>query len=298
MSMRTGIFLNYAGGFLEAVDQIVELEKVGVDVAFVAEAYSYDAISQLGFLAAKTTRMELATGVVPIYIRTPTLLAMTAAGLPGVEIAGRLVGEDQRRVVRQRARDRHALPHPARELFRQLRLRIGQAERLQQAPRMRSRGPVVQPAQPADRDQHVVDRAELRQQEVELEDEADPRQAQRRHLPRRKPRRVPSLEQHLPFRRPVEQPQQVEQRGLAGAGGPGHRDEFPLPDGERDVAHQRDAFRQRARDVAHVQQRAGFRVRRHAAPRTTCTGSSRLARRAGITAAVPAARTAKRLAAT
>jgi F420-dependent oxidoreductase-like protein len=79
--MRTGIFLNYAGGFLEAVDEVVELEKIGVDIALVAEAYSYDAISQLGFLAAKTTRIELATGVVPIYIRTPTLLAMTAAGL-------------------------------------------------------------------------------------------------------------------------------------------------------------------------------------------------------------------------
>jgi F420-dependent oxidoreductase-like protein len=79
--MRTGIFLNYAGGFLEAVDEVVELEKVGVDIALVAEAYSYDAISQLGFLAARTSRIELATGVVPIYIRTPTLLAMTAAGL-------------------------------------------------------------------------------------------------------------------------------------------------------------------------------------------------------------------------
>jgi F420-dependent oxidoreductase-like protein len=79
--MRTGIFLNYSGGFLEAVDEVVELEKVGVDIALVAEAYSYDAISQLGFLAAKTSRIELATGVVPIYIRTPTLLAMTAAGL-------------------------------------------------------------------------------------------------------------------------------------------------------------------------------------------------------------------------
>ncbi|MGV0604129.1 LLM class F420-dependent oxidoreductase [Mycolicibacterium sp. XJ1904] len=79
--MRTGIFLNYADGFLQAVDQVVELEKVGVDLALVAEAYSYDAISQLGFLAARTTRMELGTGVVPIYIRTPTLLGMTAAGL-------------------------------------------------------------------------------------------------------------------------------------------------------------------------------------------------------------------------
>jgi F420-dependent oxidoreductase-like protein len=79
--MRTGIFLNYAGGFLDAVDEVVELEKIGVDIALVAEAYSYDAISQLGFLAAKTSLIELGTGVVPIYIRTPSLLAMTAAGL-------------------------------------------------------------------------------------------------------------------------------------------------------------------------------------------------------------------------
>jgi F420-dependent oxidoreductase-like protein len=79
--MRTGIFLNYAGGFLEAVDEVVELEKIGVDIALVAEAYSFDAISQLGFLAARTSRIELGSGVVPIYVRTPTLLAMTAAGL-------------------------------------------------------------------------------------------------------------------------------------------------------------------------------------------------------------------------
>ena len=79
--MRTGIFLSYSGGFKEAADQVVELEKVGVDIALVAEAYSYDAISQLGYLAAKTSTIELGTGVVPIYTRTPTLLAMTAAGL-------------------------------------------------------------------------------------------------------------------------------------------------------------------------------------------------------------------------
>ena len=76
--MRTGIFLSYAGGFLEAVDQVVELEKLGVDLALVAEAYSYDAISQLGFLAARTSRIELGSGVVPIYTRTPALMAMTA----------------------------------------------------------------------------------------------------------------------------------------------------------------------------------------------------------------------------
>lgn len=79
--MRTGIFLSYADGFKEAANQVVELEKVGVDIALVAEAYSYDAISQLGYLAAKTSTIELGSGVVPIYVRTPSLLAMTAAGL-------------------------------------------------------------------------------------------------------------------------------------------------------------------------------------------------------------------------
>lgn len=79
--MRTGIFLSYAGGFKEAAEQVVQLEKIGVDIALVAEAYSFDAISQLGYLAAKTSTIELGTGVVPIYVRTPTLLAMTAAGL-------------------------------------------------------------------------------------------------------------------------------------------------------------------------------------------------------------------------
>jgi len=79
--MRTGIFLSYSGGFKEAADQIVDLEKVGIDIALVPEAYSYDAISQLGYLAAKTSTMELGTGVVPIYTRTPALMAMTAAGV-------------------------------------------------------------------------------------------------------------------------------------------------------------------------------------------------------------------------
>lgn len=79
--MRTGIFLSYAGGFRESVEHVTALESQGVDIVLVAEAYSFDAISQLGYLAAKTSTIELGSGVVPIYTRTPTLLAMTAAGL-------------------------------------------------------------------------------------------------------------------------------------------------------------------------------------------------------------------------
>ena len=79
--MRTGIFLDYSGGFREAVGHVAALEGAGVDIALVAEAYSFDAVSQLGYLAARTSTIELGSGVFPLYTRTPTLLAMTAAGL-------------------------------------------------------------------------------------------------------------------------------------------------------------------------------------------------------------------------
>jgi len=79
--MRTGVFLSYSGDFRKSVEQVAVLEKQGVDLALVAEAYSFDAVSQLGYLAAKTSTIEIGSGVFPIYTRTPTLLAMTAAGL-------------------------------------------------------------------------------------------------------------------------------------------------------------------------------------------------------------------------
>jgi F420-dependent oxidoreductase-like protein len=79
--MRIGSQISYAGGFTESVADIVELEKAGLDIAFVPEAYSFDAVSQLGFLAAKTERVEIASGILQLYTRTPTLTAMTAAGL-------------------------------------------------------------------------------------------------------------------------------------------------------------------------------------------------------------------------
>ncbi|RDI35559.1 F420-dependent oxidoreductase-like protein [Rhodococcus sp. AG1013] len=73
--------LNYSGGFAETVEEVADLERAGLDIVFVPEAYSFDAVSQLGFLAAKTSTIELASGIFQIYTRTPSLTAMTAAGL-------------------------------------------------------------------------------------------------------------------------------------------------------------------------------------------------------------------------
>jgi F420-dependent oxidoreductase-like protein len=73
--------LNYAGGFRETVEELADYEKAGLDIVFVPEAYSFDAVSQLGFIAARTERLQIASGILQIYSRTPTLTAMTAAGL-------------------------------------------------------------------------------------------------------------------------------------------------------------------------------------------------------------------------
>ncbi|MFI6319214.1 LLM class F420-dependent oxidoreductase [Nonomuraea sp. NPDC050556] len=79
--MRIGMALNYSGGFKETVAELADYEKAGLDIVFVAEAYSFDAVSQMGYIAARTERLEIASGILPIYSRTPTLLAMTAAGM-------------------------------------------------------------------------------------------------------------------------------------------------------------------------------------------------------------------------
>ncbi len=79
--MKISTLLNYAGDYHAAVDEVVALEKAGLDTVFVAEAYGFDAVSMMGFLAAKTERVQIGSGILPVYTRTPTLLAMTAAGL-------------------------------------------------------------------------------------------------------------------------------------------------------------------------------------------------------------------------
>jgi F420-dependent oxidoreductase-like protein len=79
--MRIGMSLEYAHGFKEAVTELAHYERAGLDIIFVAEAYTFDSVSQLGYIAAKTECVEIASGILPIYSRTPALLAMTAAGL-------------------------------------------------------------------------------------------------------------------------------------------------------------------------------------------------------------------------
>ncbi len=88
--MKISMTLNYAGGHEQSAKQAVELEKAGLDIVWVAEAYSFDAPTFMGYLAAKTERVEIGSAILPIYSRTPTLIAMTAAGVDAVS-GGRCV---------------------------------------------------------------------------------------------------------------------------------------------------------------------------------------------------------------
>jgi F420-dependent oxidoreductase-like protein len=88
--MKIGMPLGYAGGFTETVERLREFEDAGLDLVLLPEAYTFDAVSQLGYISAKTSRVQISSGILNIYSRTPTLLAMTAAGLDYVS-GGRFV---------------------------------------------------------------------------------------------------------------------------------------------------------------------------------------------------------------
>jgi F420-dependent oxidoreductase-like protein len=79
--MKIGMPISYAGDFRETIANLRDYESVGLDRIMVPEAYGFDAVTQLGYAAASTDRLELAFGILPMYSRSPTNLAMTAAGL-------------------------------------------------------------------------------------------------------------------------------------------------------------------------------------------------------------------------
>ncbi|HLG64184.1 MAG TPA: LLM class F420-dependent oxidoreductase [Ktedonosporobacter sp.] len=64
-----------------AVTYAVEAERLGIDSAWTAETWGYDGATPLAYLAAKTSRLRLGTGILQVGARTPALTAMTALSL-------------------------------------------------------------------------------------------------------------------------------------------------------------------------------------------------------------------------
>src|SRR6185312_10494947 len=82
----------YAGNPREAADQVVALEKAGLDTVWVAEAYGFDSPTLMGYLAAKTETIEIGAAILNVFSRTPSALLQTAAGLDNVSGGRAIIG--------------------------------------------------------------------------------------------------------------------------------------------------------------------------------------------------------------
>jgi F420-dependent oxidoreductase-like protein len=90
--MQISTAVNYAGDIVKAADTVAKLEAAGIDSVWVAEAYSFDAVSLMGYLAAKTSTVKIASGILNIYSRTPSCIGQTAAGLDAVSNGRAILG--------------------------------------------------------------------------------------------------------------------------------------------------------------------------------------------------------------
>jgi F420-dependent oxidoreductase-like protein len=90
--MRTATTVELSGAADEVAEFVVEAEKLGLDVCWVAEAWGADAPSALGYLAARTDRMLLGSGVLQVGTRSPVMVAQTAITLSNLSNGRFLLG--------------------------------------------------------------------------------------------------------------------------------------------------------------------------------------------------------------
>ena len=79
--MLLSTLMPYGGDPHAAIRDVVALEQAGLDMVWVPEVWGFDSPSLMGYLAARTTTLQIGSAIMPIYSRTPGLLAMTAAGI-------------------------------------------------------------------------------------------------------------------------------------------------------------------------------------------------------------------------
>jgi F420-dependent oxidoreductase-like protein len=60
---------------------VQEAERLGVDYAWSAETWGHDAATPIGYMAAKTSRIRLGTGIIQVAARTPANIGMIALAL-------------------------------------------------------------------------------------------------------------------------------------------------------------------------------------------------------------------------
>jgi F420-dependent oxidoreductase-like protein len=90
MRVAIGLRLESNEDWEQAATYVVEAERLGVDFVWSHESWGLDAATPLAFMAARTSRIRLGSGIMQAGTRTPALLAMTALSLASMS-GGRFV---------------------------------------------------------------------------------------------------------------------------------------------------------------------------------------------------------------
>src|SRR5690625_3699064 len=202
------------------------LPLVGLDQAVAQLDDPLRLLGDLRFVGDYYDRRALAVQLVeePHY-----LLAGT-----GVEVAGRFVGEEQRRVHGEGAGDGYPLPLAAGELCGGVAVFLGQSHLLEELHRP---GATLAPAHPGVHERHldILEDGEAGQQVERLEHETDVVVAGEGALVLAQVAHFLAAQQVLPLAVAVEQAQDVHQCALAAAAWPDERDHLALVDVEGDA---------------------------------------------------------------
>ena len=77
--MKLATSIGFNGDPAKLAQRARDLESAGIDRVWGGEIYGFDLVSVLAYLAGQTERLELMTGILPVYSRSPALIAQTAA---------------------------------------------------------------------------------------------------------------------------------------------------------------------------------------------------------------------------
>jgi F420-dependent oxidoreductase-like protein len=90
MRVAIGLRLEANEDWEQAATYVTEAERLGVDFVWSHESWGLDAVTPLAFMAARTSRIRLGSGIMQAGTRTPALVAMTALSLASMS-SGRFV---------------------------------------------------------------------------------------------------------------------------------------------------------------------------------------------------------------
>src|SRR2546427_619174 len=83
--MKLALTLSYSGAQMSLdMERILEVERLGFDSVWSAESYGSDAVTPAAWIAARTARIHVGTGIMQLAARSPAATAMTAMTLDGL----------------------------------------------------------------------------------------------------------------------------------------------------------------------------------------------------------------------